>query len=185
MTDGKGTKSSAKPKMKPSAAFTAMAEEALDTMETASRETLEATSKAGKESISEVYDKAAAFGTSTVEKSMETYESMMAEGKKNLEAMTVASAAVISGLTACNSKMVAGLKGGMKFNMECFEKLSSAEAPQAFAAIQVKAAADAIDLAADKAMEIGKIMTETYAQAYVPLKNRFDQSVSTFVKSMA
>jgi hypothetical protein len=34
-------------------------------------------------------------------------------------------------------------------------------------------------------MEIGKIMTETYAQAYVPLKNRFDQSVSTFVKSMA
>jgi hypothetical protein len=162
-----------------------MAEEVLDTMESAGRETFAAAGKAGKESFSDAYEKAAAFGASHAEKSLESFETMVAEGKKTLEAMTAASATMIGGMTACNARAVAGVKSGMKFNADCFEKLSGAEAPQAFAAIGVKSSADAFDLAASEAIEMGKIMAETFVHAYTPLKNRFDQSVSLFVKSMA
>ncbi len=185
MPDTKGSKSSASHKTKEAAAFAASAKEALEAMETASRETIEATSKASRESISEAYDKAAALNASSLAKSTEAFEAMAAEGKKNLEAMTNAAAIMMTGLTAYNSKYVDGLKSGLNYSMAYFEKMMSAEAPQEAAAIQVKACAEAVDLVNAKSLEFGKIMTETYAKAWVPLKKRYDESVSAVAKSLA
>ena len=181
----KGNKSSASQKTKDAAAFAASTKEALEAMETASRETIEATSKASRESISEVYDKATAFNASSLAKSTEAFDTMAAEGKKSLESMTNAAAIMMTGMTACNAKYVDGLKSALNFNMAYFEKMVGAEAPQEAAAIQVKAFAEAVDLANAKSMEMGKIMTETYAKAYVPLKKRYDESISALAKAMA
>lgn len=185
MTEPKGSKTSASQKTKEAAAFAASAKEALEAMETASRETIQATSKASRESISEAYDKAAAFNASSLAKSTEAFDAMATEGKKSLEAMTNAAAIMMTGMTACNAKFVDGLKSGLNFNMAYFEKMVSAEAPQEAAAIQVKAVAEAVDIMNAKSMEMGKIMTETLGKAYMPLKKRYDESVSTFTKAMA
>lgn len=185
MSEPKATKSSAKPKTAGAAAFTATAKEALDAMETAGRETIEATTKVGQESFAEAFDKATAYGMGGIEKSNEAYETLIAEGKKTIEAMTAASAAVVGGMTACNAKAVDSLKSGLSFNLSYFEKLSAIEAPQEAAAIHVKAFAEAVDLATAKSLEYGKILTESYGKAYVPLKKRFDESISTLAKSFA
>lgn len=184
MTETKGPKHSAKQKTKSGAAFAATAEEALAAMESASRETIEATSKIGQESLTEAYEKATAYGASSVEKTSEMYETYAAEGKKTLDAMTAATATLIGGMTEANARYIDGLKSGLHFNMSYFEKMSSVEAPQDAAAIQVKAMAEAMDLAAAKSMEIGKVMTEAYAKAYMPMKKRYDESVATLVKSL-
>jgi hypothetical protein len=175
----KGSKSSAAQKTKDAAAFAASTKEALEAMETASRETIEATSKASRESISEV------FNASSLAKSTEVFDAMAEEGKKTLESMTNAAAIMMTGMTACNAKFVDGLKSGLNFNMAYFETMVGTEAPQEAAAFQVKAFAEAVDLANAKSMEMGKIMTETYAKAYVPLKKRYDESVSAFAKALA
>jgi len=49
-------------------------------------------------------------------------------------------------MTACNSKFVDSLKGGLNFNLTYYEKLSGVEAPQEAAAISVKAFGEAVDL---------------------------------------
>lgn len=185
MPDSKGSKSSSKAKTMGAAAFTATAREALDAMETASRETIEATSKMGQETMSEAYEKALSFTTGNCQKSSEAFDAMVSEGKKTLDAVTSSTASVIGGMTACNSKFVDSLKGGLNFNLTYYEKLSGVEAPQEAAAISVKAFGEAVDLATAKSLEYGKIVTETYAKAYMPMKKRFDQSVSTFAKSLA
>ncbi len=184
MTESKSNNSSAKQNLKTAAALTASAEEALDTLESASRETIEATSKASQESISEAYDKATSFGASTVEKSTEAFDKLAAEGKKNLEAMTTVAAAVMSGVTACNTLAVDNIKSGLNFNMDCFEKVLAVETPQDAVAVQVKAMAEAVDLSTAKSLELGQIITETYAKVGVQLKSRFDESVTTFTKSL-
>ena len=184
MTESKSNSNSAKQNLKSAAAFAASAEEALDTMETASRETIEATSKASRELISEAYDKAATLGASTVEKSTAAFDNLAAEGKKNLEAMTTASAAVMSGVTAYNTLAVDSIKSGLNFNMECFEKVLAVETPQDAAAVQVKAIAEAVDLTTAKSLELGQIITETYAKVGVQLKRRFDESVTAYTKSL-
>ena len=185
MATSKNQKSSAKQKSEGAAAFAATAEEALDAMEAASRETIEATSKASQESITEAYDKAEALGASTMGKSTEAFAAMATEGKKNLEATSSSAAAMFSGMTSCNSRVIDGLKASLTFNIACYEKLAAAEAPQEAAAIQVQAMADAVDLTTAQSMELAKIFTETYVNALQPLKTRFDESVSTYVKSLA
>ena len=184
MTESKSNNSSAKQNHKTAAAFAASAEEALDTIATASRETIEATGKASRESISEAYDKATSFGASTVEKSTEAFDNLAIEGKKNLEAMTTATAAVMTGVTAYNTLAVEGIKSSLNFNMDCFEKVLAVETPQDAAAVQVKALADAVDLSTAKSLELGQIVTDTYAKVGVQLKRRFDESVTTFTKSL-
>ncbi len=184
MTDSKSNRDSAKQNLESAAAFAASAEEALDTIATASRETIEATSKASRESISEAYDKATTFGASTVEKSTEVFDNLAIEGKKNLEAMTTAAAAVMTGVTAYNTLAVDSIKSSLNFSMECFEKVLAVETPQDAVAVQVKALAEAVDLTTAKSLELGQIMSETYAKVSLQLKRRFDESVTTYTKSL-
>ncbi len=161
------------------------AAEAVETIASAGRETLETVMKLGADTATEGYKNAAVYGRQQADMARSAYDKALSYGRDNVDAMAEASALTIAGAEACLAEMADCTKTAMAENLELMQRAFSVASPRELLDIQIEAGNRSVNLMIAQTTKMNQILTESAAKACVPIKARLDEAMEVFVKPEA
>ena len=156
--------------------------EAVETMASIGKETLDTVMKFGTEAAAEGYKNAAAYGQEQLDVTKTAYDKAIAYGKDNVDAMSEASTMAIAGAEACFTEVADYTRTAMAENLDLMQRMFAVKSPQEFLDIQLEATNKAVTRVVSQSTKMNQIATDSMTKACGPIKARMDEAMETFVK---
>jgi hypothetical protein len=161
------------------------AQEALEAMMAAGRETMETVLKAGVDAATDSYEKAVAFGKGQMETTADGYKKAAAFGKENFETFSAVAGALTAGFEAYSAELAKVARTATEHNVAYINKALTARTPQDFATLHTETVTRSVDAALAGTVELNKIAADTMVRCAGPVKARIDTAVVDFARPFA
>ncbi len=156
--------------------------EAVETMASIGKETLDTVMKFGTDAAAEGYKNAAVYGQEQLDMTKTAYDKAISYGKDNMEAMSQASALAIAGAEVCFTEMADYTRTAMAEKLDLMQRMFAVKSPQEFLDIQLEAADKSVTRVVSQTTKMNQIATESMTKACDPIKARMDEAMETFVR---
>ncbi len=160
----------------------AAAVEAVETIASVGKETLETVVKIGADAATEGYRNAAAYGRDQADMAHSAYDKTMGYSRDNVDAMSEASALAIAGAEACLAEVADYTKTALAENLELMQRAIAVKSPLELFDIQIEACSRAGNRMITQTTKMNQIATESVTRACAPIKARMDKAMETFFK---
>jgi hypothetical protein len=156
--------------------------DAVEAMAAVSKETFESLMSMGTKAASDGYKSASSFSKEQLDAGKIGYDKVAAFGKGNMDALSAASAATLSGVEAYYEEVVDYAKKAAAQNVDLMQKFFAVKTPQEFFDIQSEAMNLMLSSTISQGTKLSKMATETATKAAAPIKARVESNIDTFVK---
>lgn len=158
--------------------------DAVESMATVGKETFESLMSMSTKAASDGYKNASAFSKEQIDASKVGYDKAAAFGKGNMEALSAASSAALSGVEAYYEEVVDYTTKATAQNVDLMQKFFAVKTPQEFFEIQSEAMNLMLSRTVAQSTKLSKMATETVTKVTDPIKVRVESNVNSFVKPL-
>ena len=161
------------------------ASEVLDSVVTASKETVEQVVKAGADAAAKGYEQAAAVNKENLEAMARSYDEFAAFGKQNVDAAVAAGNAATKGFEAISGEVMALTRGTFEEGVEAGKAVMAAHTYQEVMELQSGFAQASMQRFLDTTTRLGEMSIKLTNEAFEPVNARLSAAVEKLAKPIS
>jgi phasin family protein len=158
------------------------ASEALDSVVTASKETVEQVVKAGADAAAKGYEKAAAMNKENLDAAARSYDEFAAFGKENVDAVMAAGNAATKGFEAISGEVMALTRGTFEDGVAAGKAVMGARTYHEAMELQSNFAQASMQRFLDTTTRLGEMSIKLTNDAFEPVNARVNAAVEKLSK---